>query len=668
MAILKPGQLASGSYTISGSFSGSFQGSGAGLNNIPSSAIVGLSSTQIASGAVSASVSTGTGSFTVTSGSSTFMFVSSSGNVGFGTTTPSRLLHVSEGGTRLSQTFNPGVPTLYVYHGRTETDSTVRFENASGDQLYFGGNGLFVTGNTTIGNGSTTLSARLGVKGSGTTSATTSFLVQNSTGTNAIQVLDDSKVYLGKAGNGGFSNEGDVVIGSPFYSSRLVFPASNSEGSGFTISVGFSSAIGDNSMVWYVPASGAYPMALKRSGQLSLNTITPNNSAQFQADSTTRGILITRTNLTSNISTPAQGLMTYVTASATEGLYYYNSGSAVGWHKVLTNSGSQDISGSLGVTGSISVTSGNIILNSNRIYLGNNATQMLYTSGADVYLENGATSRKIIFNNTSAGVFQFNNGNVLINTTTDAGFRLDVNGTARVSGQVDIVGLSSLQISAVQQSNSRVIQFNTNASSGGFNGGYDFRGGFNGSYGSSSVFRIYTASSGTSRVGIGNLTEPNMQSASAQLIIRSEITGGRNAGIRITPSTAATTQYNGIQFDYNTLDSGGGAFLGTQYNPLTNGYGVDLVVLTTNDTINNYSETARFIGKFNSFYVGTDKTLALASAKMQVESTTQGFLPPRMTQTQRNAIASPAIGLEIYQTDATEGKYIYKSSGWTYIG
>ena len=95
MAILKPGQLASGSYTISGSFSGSFQGSGAGLNNIPSSAIVGLSSTQIASGAVSASVSTGTGSFTVNSGSSTFMFISSSGRVGIGTNNPSASLDVS---------------------------------------------------------------------------------------------------------------------------------------------------------------------------------------------------------------------------------------------------------------------------------------------------------------------------------------------------------------------------------------------------------------------------------------------------------------------------------------------------------------------------------------------------------------------------------------------
>lgn len=46
--------------------------------------------------------------------------------------------------------------------------------------------------------------------------------------------------------------------------------------------------------------------------------------------------------------------------------------------------------------------------------------------------------------------------------------------------------------------------------------------------------------------------------------------------------------------------------------------------------------------------VGTDAPHA--SAASQVDSTTQGFLLPRMTTTQRNAIASPAAGLVIYNT------------------
>ena len=56
-----------------------------------------------------------------------------------------------------------------------------------------------------------------------------------------------------------------------------------------------------------------------------------------------------------------------------------------------------------------------------------------------------------------------------------------------------------------------------------------------------------------------------------------------------------------------------------------------------------------------------------ASAQLQVDSTTKGFLPPRMTNAQRAAIAAPAVGLMVYCTDAVEGLYIYKSTGWTFV-
>ena len=39
-----------------------------------------------------------------------------------------------------------------------------------------------------------------------------------------------------------------------------------------------------------------------------------------------------------------------------------------------------------------------------------------------------------------------------------------------------------------------------------------------------------------------------------------------------------------------------------------------------------------------------------ASSQLEVRSTTKGFLPPRMTTTQKNAIASPAAGLMVYDT------------------
>ena len=52
-----------------------------------------------------------------------------------------------------------------------------------------------------------------------------------------------------------------------------------------------------------------------------------------------------------------------------------------------------------------------------------------------------------------------------------------------------------------------------------------------------------------------------------------------------------------------------------------------------------------------------------SSASLQVDSTTQGFLPPRMTTTQKNAIASPAAGLVVY--DSTTNKLCcYNGSTW----
>jgi nitrogen fixation protein len=60
-------------------------------------------------------------------------------------------------------------------------------------------------------------------------------------------------------------------------------------------------------------------------------------------------------------------------------------------------------------------------------------------------------------------------------------------------------------------------------------------------------------------------------------------------------------------------------------------------------------------------------TTTIASSRLTVESTTQGVLLPRMTNAQRLAIASPAVGLIVYCTDMVEGLYVNKSTGWQFI-
>lgn len=58
-------------------------------------------------------------------------------------------------------------------------------------------------------------------------------------------------------------------------------------------------------------------------------------------------------------------------------------------------------------------------------------------------------------------------------------------------------------------------------------------------------------------------------------------------------------------------------------------------------------------------------TAAATSSVLEVASTTKGFLPPRMTTTQKNAIATPAAGLVIY--DTTLAKLCVYTTTWETI-
>lgn len=60
--------------------------------------------------------------------------------------------------------------------------------------------------------------------------------------------------------------------------------------------------------------------------------------------------------------------------------------------------------------------------------------------------------------------------------------------------------------------------------------------------------------------------------------------------------------------------------------------------------------------------IGTDAPHS--SAKLDVSSTTQGVLTPRMTSSQRSSISSPATGLLVFQTDGSSGFYYYTGSSW----
>ena len=77
------------------------------------------------------------------------------------------------------------------------------------------------------------------------------------------------------------------------------------------------------------------------------------------------------------------------------------------------------------------------------------------------------------------------------------------------------------------------------------------------------------------------------------------------------------------------------------------------------------------ISVFAQMCINADNSAPDNSAMLDVKSTSKGFLPPRMTTTQRDLISSPATGLTIYNITNNRNE-TYNGSTWVgnthYIG
>ena len=197
-----------------------------------------------------------------------------------------------------------------------------------------------------------------------------------------------------------------------------------------------------------------------------------------------------------------------------------------------------------------------------------------FTANAYTYrfLLGGGTQRLEIRDQNQADATRFaiaTTGNVLIGTTTDAGYKLDVNGTMRVIGATTLGTTSASNTTTIATS------------------------------GSSNVLNV-TNTAGTFVFGVDS------------------------AGGYAQPSTAN----RGMWF----------------YN----------------------SSASAYIGAAASGCIAINTTSPNASAILDVTSTTKGVLFPRMTTTQKNAIASPASGLVVY--DTTLGKLCVRgAAAWETI-
>lgn len=89
-----------------------------------------------------------------------------------------------------------------------------------------------------------------------------------------------------------------------------------------------------------------------------------------------------------------------------------------------------------------------------------------------------------------------------------------------------------------------------------------------------------------------------------------------------------------------------------------------LCLLVTFTTAQAQSSSVAVVPQLQTGSVGinTDGSTADASALLDVKSTTQGVLVPRMNAAQRGLVSTPATGLLVYQTDAPAGFYFHNGS------
>ncbi len=164
-------------------------------------------------------------------------------------------------------------------------------------------------------------------------------------------------------------------------------------------------------------------------------------------------------------------------------------------------------------------------------------------------------------------------------------------------------------------------------------------GGGNTTGGQNSFFGISAGlanTTGSNNVSLGQSSSLNNITGSQNVVIGTD--AGRFAG---SGTTAMTSVDNSIYLGYQSrgLNATGST------NEIVIGFNV--VGLGSNTTVLGNTSTTH--GRwYGSLLLGT--TTNAASSILTMESTTQGFLPPRMTTTQKNAIASPAVGLVVYDT------------------
>jgi len=398
----------------------------------------------------------------------------------------------------------------------------------------------------------------------------------------------------------------------------------------------------------------------------------------------------------------------------THAAFYANNlsiGVGITWEGIKSISGSNSF---LKLTGSTGIYGVNLNANLNLLAQGG----LLYAYGSSFcagYNVDAVTDLYFNYYGYDAGTTQFRNavfgngkgtnilklfgstGNLVLQsggTFTDAGYRLDVNGTARVRNFL-VENTSTTTTAEISVSNNPTSGANAyfrqyGSSAAGTAFGLSLANGTLLFTNDSAYLLIGTLSSQNLIFGTAGSERGRFTSA-GRLLLGTTSEGTHlldvNGSARITLPAVGTSSYLVIS---SGTASAFNSYIGTtasnQYAWFTNikydgtafvrdsasrsAWRLNQVVDTT-DALSNlnidYFNPSGVYSNYFTIYGGGNTVIGsstnIESALLSVSSTTKGFLPPRMTTTQINAIASPAEGLIAYNTTISH-LCCYQSGQW----
>jgi len=265
---------------------------------------------------------------------------------------------------------------------------------------------------------------------------------------------------------------------------------------------------------------------------------------------------------------------------------------------------------------------------------------------------------------SGSNLFNTLSGNTIIGSGGDSGnFKLDVYGTLRATTTTN-TNIATASVSGLDATFGINVQNTRSAGSKITYGGYFYNLGFPTSGANGFSYGVYGVSI-AGFVNTGGYFEANGNNSASRVHI----------GVQ-----SVATNYNGT----STVSGIGGFFQVS--TSITSGTAIPIIGNVVADSAP--TGTLKYIDLRNAgtsqFFVERNAnrnrpammiggTTINDSAIIQADSTTQGFLPPRMTGAQAVAISSPATGLMVYATASggaitTAGWWGYNGATWVQLG